>query len=167
MNILQAIESAIVDDPSFDEFSFLLANLADKERDLKVNLTLDALASAPVFDSLNNEEEKQAYLNSRIQVGREFLGDINSSQQKVLEAQIKPDTSTENVLKESFISDSLARLEELNIDPSDMRLLSEDEEAIVAGLLAELGLSFRCWFMHGVNPAEIFYYVMDALNDQW
>ena len=89
------LETVIAEDLNCDELTLFLTGLPGNELDLKSDLTLDLIASTlSDVDFSNKEEEKQACLNSRIVVGREFLGDIKSSQHKVLEAQIKPDIFT-------------------------------------------------------------------------
>ena len=144
------LATVIVEDLNCDELSSLLTGLSGNELDLKTDLTLNLIASTlSDVDFSNKEEEKQACSNSRIPVWREFLGDIKSSQHKVLEAQIKPDISTEKVLKASFTSDSFRLLEKFHQIFEYFRMTKRQ-------LRLDLGLSFRGWFKHGVNPAEIF-----------
>ena len=93
-----------------------------------------------------------------------FIREINSKDQETLETQITQDLSAKRVLQESNLSDCLALLKELNISPEYIPTSFVDPAPVVAGILVELGLSFRYWHLHLVNPREIFEYVMDELE---
>ena len=141
-------------------FSSLLA------KDMGTNVVLDLL-NPSVFDYQIHTTENGRYehLERYKEAGLNFIREINSKDQETLETQITQDLSAKRVLQESNLSDCLALLKELNISPEYIPTSFVDPAPVVAGILVELGLSFRYWHLHLVNPLEIFEYVMDELED--
>jgi hypothetical protein len=152
-------DSFFLTSPSDLSFSRLFA----KDKGTNVSLNLFDL---PLFDNQihTTEEGRYEQIERYKEAGLHILREFNSKDQETLETQITQDLPTKRVLQESNLIDFLARLKELNISPEYIPTSFVDPAPVVAGILVELGLSFRYWHLHLVNPSEIFEYVMDELE---
>ncbi len=133
---------------------------ADPEVDLTFDLIFLPLSDIEIPVTA---EQKVDWLHGRLHVGYDFLEKITSHEQQALELQIKQDESTQVLIQDTLFNECRERCHSVGIDLGDIPQVCVDREAVVAGILAELGLSFRCWYIHAADPKKIFDFIIDRL----